>query len=698
MATTINILLPLKAPTLNSIEVTPGAGTWNAGTYDFAVVASETNGSYNDSNPCRQSGLSNIITVNVAQNDKLTFNWTKNDTHNYTFIAHRKSTTLVWSAVYYYAVLNTSHISTVPSSYTSINWTPYLFTLFTDAKPFGLPVNKGIGRIIISGSGNFTIADINTALANSLAIEGQDYIFGSDRQLIGNFNLDMRTYGLGTFDISGKTVHLTGGINNIGSSLTIYSKIGSFGLGNGSPTILSIIPTNGTGGYLANCDLADISFINVFNTYGKYNIVSGYIKRATTDYQSITGVEFFTGCVLNIHTLSLKGTMSDNVVNFVFDYFYTSKSTRCTFYSNYERNPSAYVYIKSPINNAITEFVDCTFIERKNTGNVVLTPAALCAIGARYIYNNACGSNQYHYLKFSNTVNITLSDINNNRIPNVIIKCYDHFGTLVFSDVTDAFGFLSKEILVFFNSSIPSGPGGFNLDTNTVNTDYNPFSFEITKNGYQTYKSTIAITDKLNMHITMLEDVLKISAVTQKNCSKPGLNDGNISIEAAGGCQPYLYSIDGGNTLKDSGVFNNLANGVYKLFITDANNAVVSNIFIEIAYSGAELHIEKTSFTHPSITKKSGSVSIEAAGGVTPYLYSIDNGITWSDSGNFSDLGEGRYKIKIKDSVNRVTDALEVNLLLPAVDITYASVIKGSFVKNEIDGNISIIETLTGKI
>lgn len=46
-----------------------------------------------------------------------------------------------------------------------------------------------------------------------------------------------------------------------------------------------------------------------------------------------------------------------------------------------------------------------------------------------------------------------------------------------------------------------------------------------------------------------------------------------------------------------------------------------------------------------------GSLSITATGGFEPYLYSIDNGLTWHDNSVF-DIPAGRYEVKVIDLYN----------------------------------------------
>lgn len=49
-----------------------------------------------------------------------------------------------------------------------------------------------------------------------------------------------------------------------------------------------------------------------------------------------------------------------------------------------------------------------------------------------------------------------------------------------------------------------------------------------------------------------------------------------------------------------------------------------------------------------------GTITITAAGGVAPYLYSIDNGTSWSQSNAFTGLTHTTYNVKVLDSAGTV--------------------------------------------
>src|SRR5205823_2166609 len=101
-----------------------------------------------------------------------------------------------------------------------------------------------------------------------------------------------------------------------------------------------------------------------------------------------------------------------------------------------------------------------------------------------------------------------------------------------------------------------------------------------------------------------------------------GSNSGSISAAALGGTPPYLFNI--GGSPQSSGVFNNLPAGNYLVTVTDAH-ACTGTTFATVAQP--TLLTVTTSTIDATCGLADGSIIINANGGVTPYLYTIDSGI-----------------------------------------------------------------------
>ena len=142
--------------------------------------------------------------------------------------------------------------------------------------------------------------------------------------------------------------------------------------------------------------------------------------------------------------------------------------------------------------------------------------------------------------------------------------------------------------------------------------------------------------------VTILEpEALNISVV----------NFGNRTIEAtsAGGTPPYMYSLNDG-PFQDSNVFDNLPNGDYNVYVRDANGCVVTSPTIAI---NDPLVMDILVVSQVTCAGScDGAINVTATGGVEPYEYSIDGGVTYQASNNFFDLCAGEYIVTVLDTQN----------------------------------------------
>ncbi len=130
-----------------------------------------------------------------------------------------------------------------------------------------------------------------------------------------------------------------------------------------------------------------------------------------------------------------------------------------------------------------------------------------------------------------------------------------------------------------------------------------------------------------------------------------GSANGSFTVTANGGTTPYSYSIDGGATYQISPTFSNLAPNSYAVNVKDANNCTTDlNVTIT---QPEELKASATTITEVNcFGTGTGSATIIASGGTSPYRYSIDNGATENTTGEFTGLMAGNYNVLVKDQNN----------------------------------------------
>ncbi|MFC0605836.1 beta strand repeat-containing protein, partial [Winogradskyella pulchriflava] len=150
-----------------------------------------------------------------------------------------------------------------------------------------------------------------------------------------------------------------------------------------------------------------------------------------------------------------------------------------------------------------------------------------------------------------------------------------------------------------------------------------------------------------------------INSTTDVLCN--GDATGAIDLTISGGTAPYTVLWDNGSTNQD---LSNLAAGDYEVTITDANGCTTTNN-ATINQPSETLSATVTNITNVDCNGgANGSITVEAAGGTSPYQYSIDNGATNQGSGLFENLTAGAYTILITDD-NDCTTTVNATVTQP---------------------------------
>lgn len=127
---------------------------------------------------------------------------------------------------------------------------------------------------------------------------------------------------------------------------------------------------------------------------------------------------------------------------------------------------------------------------------------------------------------------------------------------------------------------------------------------------------------------------------------------GTITIEnTSGGSGSYEFSINGGTTWQASSSFNLLPAGSYSVMMRDAATPSCVLVLIDPLLISQPEEIRLTIFKKDLRCNgmPDGILSITATGGTGGYQYSIDNGLNFFPTGDFSNLSAGNYSIAVKD-------------------------------------------------
>ena len=142
---------------------------------------------------------------------------------------------------------------------------------------------------------------------------------------------------------------------------------------------------------------------------------------------------------------------------------------------------------------------------------------------------------------------------------------------------------------------------------------------------------------------------LTLNGISTTNVACKGSATGVITIDASGGTGNLSYSADNGTNFQASNIFTNLVATNYSIVVLDNNgcmvttNATITEPDIELAISSEYSDVRCKG-------SASGNITINASGGVPPYQYSIDNGVSFAQNNVFSTLSAGQYQIAVKDA------------------------------------------------
>lgn len=217
-----------------------------------------------------------------------------------------------------------------------------------------------------------------------------------------------------------------------------------------------------------------------------------------------------------------------------------------------------------------------------------------------------------------------------------------------------------------FNPS--GGTAPYNYIWSTVPPQFNPTANNLSIGTYY-----VTVTDinncSYNDSITITEPFPltgNISVVQNVTCQ--GANDGVAQIAPVGGTFPYAYNWSNGGT---NSVVGNLAQGVYYVTVTDANNCSYTDNVIITAPSQLNLSlVSKTDVTCNG--GNDGQIQLQVTGGTVSsggYIF------TWNpplgNNQNPSGLSAGNYGVTVTDN-NGCQDNLNITIAEPpALQLTY---------------------------
>ena len=309
------------------------------------------------------------------------------------------------------------------------------------------------------------------------------------------------------------------------------------------------------------------------------------------------------------------------------------------------------------------------------TGSITVTASGGTS---PYSYSNNGGTSYQSSNVFSGltagSYTIIVKDSNN---------CVSNGQQVIISQPDSSVSFTTSQVNVLCNGAATgsitvtasggTAPYGYSNDGGNTYQNSNMFS-GLTAGSY-----TIIVKDSNNcvsngqQVIISQPDSSASFTTSQVNVLCNGAATGSITVTASGGTAPHSYSNDGGNTYQDSNVFNGLAAGSYVVVVKDANNCVSSGQQVIISQPDSGVSFTTSQVNVLCNGAATGSITVTASGGTSPYSYSNNGGTSYQSSNVFSGLTAGSYTIIVKDSNNCISNGQQVIISQPDSGVSFTT-------------------------
>lgn len=141
-----------------------------------------------------------------------------------------------------------------------------------------------------------------------------------------------------------------------------------------------------------------------------------------------------------------------------------------------------------------------------------------------------------------------------------------------------------------------------------------------------------------------------VESITSSYCNE---NGGSAVVIAAGGVEPYTYTVVNTNTgsiyTNTSGNFNDLMNGTYLVFVHDSNLCHPECQNLEFTIEGRPNNLSHSvEIISACIPSEGSTVILTPSGSNPPFLYSIGGG--FNSNSIFNNLSAGQYLTTVLDA------------------------------------------------
>ncbi|MFN8206744.1 MAG: gliding motility-associated C-terminal domain-containing protein [Bacteroidales bacterium] len=153
----------------------------------------------------------------------------------------------------------------------------------------------------------------------------------------------------------------------------------------------------------------------------------------------------------------------------------------------------------------------------------------------------------------------------------------------------------------------------------------------------------------IDTSVIITEPAALSASVSKQDVLCNGANTGELHITASGGSLPYSYSYNGGTSFTLSKDTIGLSPGSYSLRVRDAHGCLFDAGSQTIAESAAIVIDSVQLLQTIRCYSDSAMLIIHARGGVGPFAYSLDGGLTQQADSLFSRVGPGTWHPAVTD-------------------------------------------------
>jgi len=171
------------------------------------------------------------------------------------------------------------------------------------------------------------------------------------------------------------------------------------------------------------------------------------------------------------------------------------------------------------------------------------------------------------------------------------------------------------------------------------------------------------------------------------NVSCNGISDGSITLASNGGTGAIQYSINGGNSFQNSGIFGTIAAGTYSAMVKDAAGCTdIQNITIN---QPRLLTFDANSLPLSCFQSNDGIINISNVSGGTGVIKFSINGLSYQSGSSFTGLSAGTYTVYAKDVVSCIK--LKTVTIIQPTSLSASVTAINASCNNSQDGSLTIV-------